>query len=278
MEARLAPPPQVVWFRGGDAIKFLNDLISQEIGTVAPGSVVQSLLLDPQGKLDFLLWVLRGDDEVALVTEDGRADELVSRLSRYRIRVDVEIAMEESDIFLVVGRSGQAGEGFASDDDVLVADISWPNLSRELRIGGKKPDLPEIDPDMLTLARIEAGVPVVGVDLDEKTIPQEAGVVPETVSFNKGCFLGQELVARLDSRGGRVNRHLRLLDLEEPVAEGTVLTAGEREVGTLTSASGNTGLALLWREVEPGDEIRAGDTAVRVRDIPQKTAGSFTGS
>ncbi len=274
----LAPAPQLVWFRGPDAVKFLNDLISQEIGTLEPGSVTRSLLLDPQGKLDFLLWVLRGDDFVGLVTEDGRGEELVTGLSRYRIRVDVEIELESRPIYLVVGDDPTMTGKFEQSSEELIADISWPSLPRLLQVGGIKPDLPDLDPVELTTARIGDGIPIFGVDVNEKTIPQEAGVVAHAVSFNKGCFLGQELVARLDSRGGRVNHHLRVLEFESPVAVGTRLMAGEKEVGTVTSAAGTSGLSLLWREVEPGDVILAGGIPTTVKELPQKTAGSFTTS
>lgn len=278
MEPALAPAPQLVWFRGKDAVKFLNDLISQEIGTLQPGTVARSLLLEPQGKLDFVLWVLVGEDEVGLITEDGRGDELVARLSRYRIRVDVDIQPETGVGYLVVGDGSVDAGSWARQDGVLVADLSWPNVRRELRVGGHRPELPEAAEDELTAARIESGFPIVGLDLDEKTIPQEAGLVGETVSFDKGCFLGQELVARLDSRGGRVNRHLRLIEFDSPVVPGAPMSAGDREVGTVGSASGKTAMALLWREVGPGDEVVSGDATGVVREIPQKTAGSFTTS
>lgn len=272
MDLSLAPAPQVVWFRGSDAIKFLNDLISQEIGTLEPGSVTKSLLLDPQGKLDFLLWVLRGENEVGLVTEDGRGEELVKRLTRYRIRVDVEIEFESVPIYLIVGGTNGFGGRFETEGGVIRADLSWTSLYRQIQIGGPAPELPPAEQEELDAVRISDGIPIVGIDLDEKTIPQEAGVVAESVSFEKGCFLGQELVARLDSRGGRVNRHLRILDSDSPLNVGTTLTSGTKEVGTVTSASGTRGLALIWREVEPGDVVDAGPVQVAVRAIPQKTA------
>jgi tRNA-modifying protein YgfZ len=278
MNPSLAPPPQVIWFRGGDAVKFLNDLISQEIALLEPGSVVQSLLLDPQGKLDFLLWVVRGEDEVALVTEDGRGEELATRLKRYRIRVDVEIESETRTVYLVVGGTDDSRGRFEADGGVIRADLSWPSLVRTLQIGDPAPELPAVDPQRLAAIRIGDGIPIVGIDLDEKTIPQEASVVAETVSFNKGCFLGQELVARLDSRGGRVNRHLRILEAESPLTAGTLLMSGTKEVGIATSVAGTIGLALVWREVEPGDVVDADGTRVTIRDVPQKTAGSFTTS
>lgn len=278
MKPGLAPDPEVVWFRGADAIQFLNDLISQEIGNLPSGSVVRSLLLGPQGKLQFILGVLRGDDEVGLVTEDGRGDELITTLTRYRIRVDVEISKEERDVYLVVGERIDPPGTWRAEDDAIFADLSWETLPRALQIGGSAPDLPRLSQEEHTLARIEAGMPLMGVDVDEKTIPQETGLVADSISFDKGCFLGQELVARLDSRGGRVNRHLRILHLDSPVAAGTELRADDKEVGSLTSVSGRRGLALIWREVEPGDRIDAGAVGATVHDVPQKSEPAFTGS
>ena len=269
MEPHLAPvTPEVVWFRGSDAVSFLNDLISQEIGTLEPGTVIRSLLLGPQGKLMFILWVLRGDGEVGLVTEDGRGDDLVATLSRYRIRVDVDISMDEDNRYLVAGELTVEPGTWAVTEGVIKADLSWDSLPRELRIGGDKPDLTEIPAGEYDLARIEAGIPTMDVDVDEKTIPQETGLVAETISFDKGCFLGQELVARLDSRGGRVNRHLRILDFDDQVAAGTSLRSGDKDVGTVTTTSGNNGLGLVWREVEPGDRIEADGVGVTVRAVP----------
>jgi tRNA-modifying protein YgfZ len=278
MEPSLAPTPELVWFRGSDAIKFLNDLISQEIGALDPGTVTRSLLLGPQGKLQFILWVFRGDDEVGLVTEDGRGDELVDTLNRYRIRVDVEISKEDRDIYLVAGERTLDPGTWTIDGEKAVADISWENLPRELHVGGAAPALPQLPAETLTLARIDAGEPIMGVDVDEKTIPQETGMVPVSISFDKGCFLGQELVARLDSRGGRVNRHLRILEFDSPVAVGTGLSSGDKELGTVTTVSGKKGLALVWREVEPGDRIDAGGVETIVREVPQKSEQVFTGS
>lgn len=278
MEPGLAPAPEVVWFRGSDAIKFLNDLISQEIGTLDPGTVRRSLLLGPQGKLQFILWVLRGDDEVGLVTEDGRGDELVDTLNRYRIRVDVEISKEDRDIYLIAGERTIDPGTWTHDGERTVADVSWGNLPRVLHVGGAAPALPRIPAEAFTLARIEAGEPIMEVDVDAKTIPQETGLVPVSISFDKGCFLGQELVARLDSRGGRVNRHLRILEFDSPVAVGTGLSSGDKEVGTATTASGTKGLALVWREVEPGDRVDAGGMEAIVREVPQKSEQDFTGS
>jgi folate-binding protein YgfZ len=113
------------------------------------------------------------------------------------------------------------------------------------------------------IVRVESGRPRYGIDIDESTIPQEAGLNERAVSFTKGCYVGQETVARLHYRG-KPNRHLRGLHLSEPTVSGTELHLGEPPVGKLTStvlspAFGPIGLALLRREAEPGAILAVGD-------------------
>ena len=218
-EPHLAPSaPELVWFGGSDAIRFLNDLISQEIGDMEPGTVRRSLLLTPQGKLDHIIWVLRGADDVGLVVDAGRGEDLAAKLGRYRIRVDVDIEPSQLDHWLVVGPFSGDPRRWSGDRSALVADLSWSNLQRTLVVG-EKPDLPLLEVDDYEVFRIEAGEPLMGVDVTDAIIPQETGLVKDTISFDKGCFLGQELVARLDSRGGRVNHHLRILRFEGPAPD-----------------------------------------------------------
>lgn len=266
MASHLAPEtPDLVWFRGPDTIRFLNDLISQEIAKIEPGTVTRSLLLEPQGKLRHVLWVLRGENEVGLITDPERGEDLASDLGRYKIRVDVEIEPQSGDVWLVVGDSlGKEGQ-WKDDDGALIADVSWPTLERWL-ITGDKPDLPTIGRDDYEAARIAAGEPRWDVDVDESTIPHVSGLVPETVDFTKGCFLGQELVARIDSRGGNVPRSLRLIELGDSAGgPGTAVIAGGDEVGEITSRSGPFALATLKRGVEPGDIVMVDGVAAEVR-------------
>lgn len=264
-ESWLAPQtPDLVWFRGPDTIRFLNDLISQEITKLAPGQVSRSLLLGPQGKLDHILWVLRGDDEVGLVTDPGRGDELATTLGRYRIRVDVEIVPEDRPVWLVMGEHDATSGQWEASEDGVIADLSWPEAKRTLVVG-KRPDLEVGSLPDYEKTRITAGEPRWGADVDEKTIPHESGLVPETVDFTKGCFLGQELVARIDSRGGNVPRHLRRLELEDGSVEpGAGVTLDGDEVGTVTSVSDRLAMASLKRGVDPGAQVTVGDTRARV--------------
>ncbi|MGH8871764.1 MAG: YgfZ/GcvT domain-containing protein [Acidimicrobiia bacterium] len=268
-EPHLAPTtPELVWFSGDDSIRFLNDLISQEIGSLAPGEMRRSFLLTPQGKLDHLMWVLRGEDEVGLVVDAGRGEDLAAKLGRYRIRVQVEIEPVTEDVWLVVGPFDVEPGHWSGDRSRLVADVSWPNLSRALVVGDK-PDLPLLDDERYELFRIETGEPLMGVDVTDSTIPQETGLVAVSISFDKGCFLGQELVARLDSRGGRVNHHLRILRFEGSTPEaGTEVEKDGERVGVVSSVAQGAGLALLRRGVEPGDVVSVGVGSAVVEAVP----------
>jgi tRNA-modifying protein YgfZ len=258
--ASIAPEqPDLVWFSGTDNLRFLNDIISQELGDMAAGEARRSLLLAPQGKLDFLLWVIRDEDRIGLVTDPGRGEELASALGRYRIRVDVDIEPEIGDVWVVVGH----WDGF---------DVSWPGAERHLVVG-ERPDLQEMSNDEYERLRVNAGEPKWGVDVDDGTIPHESGLVPASVDFTKGCFLGQELVARIDSRGGNTPRNLRLLELDDRVDAGASVTFEGDEVGTVTSAAGDVGLAMLKRSVAVGDRVEVAGRPALVRDLPAKTRG-----
>lgn len=257
LEPWIAPEtPDLVWFSGADSERFLNDLISQEIGGMRPGETRRSLLLGPQGKLDHILFVIKEDDRIGLVTDPGRGGQLASTLGRYRIRVDVEIQSETSPVWLVIGE----GDGY---------DVSWTGVPRRLVIGSR-PDLAVGELDRFDELRIEAGEPRWGVDVDSGTIPEEAGVVDVSVDFTKGCYLGQELVARINSRGRNVPKRLRILELAEHVGAGAGIVKADKDVGVLTSVQGVNGIALVHRDVEPGDTVLVGGVEATVREIPAK--------
>ena len=256
--AWIAPErPDVVSFSGDESLRFLNDIISQELGDMEPGQVRRSFLLEPQGKLRFLLWVIREDDRIGLVTDPGRGGELAEALGRYRIRVDVEIEEEPGEVWLVIG----GWEGY---------DISWPGVERRLVIG-KRPQLETGDEARYEALRIRAGEPRWGVDVDDATIPHESGLVPSSVNFDKGCFLGQELVARIDSRGGNTPRNLLRLETDAELAAGDPVIFDGAEVGTVTSATFGVALAMLKRAVSVGDTVEAGGASAVVRELPVKS-------
>ena len=277
---------------GADAISFLQGLISQDV-TSEPGTVVRSLLLGPQGKLRALLWVLIGENEVVLITDRQVAGAVVADLSRYRIRVDVEIEADPRPVLELWGPEAAAtlttlgvapGPGWTQTPGGWVAGIPLEGLNRFFVVGIELDELVSAGAVRCgelaaTVLRIEAGEPKMGVDVDESTIPQESGLVPDTVSFTKGCYLGQELVARIDSRG-HVNRHLRGLVVTENILPptGAEIFFDGKSVGAVGSVGESltlrapVALGLVRREVEPGTgvELRweGGSVMATVRELP----------
>lgn len=264
----------LVWVRGPDSVGFTDGQVSQDVAGMAEGSVARSLLLEPRGKLIALLWVMRGRDEVGILVDSGSAGPAVDALERYRFRVDAVIE-DSLPVAELIGPSAPGvlaacglptPPGWATGADSVVASIEH-GLPR-YAVGG-------VDDDVLIAAgavrvgapaadavRIELGEPVMGIDVDGSTIPQESGLVPASVSFTKGCYMGQELVARIDSRG-RVNRHLRGLTVTGTAAppSGAEIVVDGTTVGTITSVAESPrlgaviGLGMVRREVEPGDGV-----------------------
>ena len=275
------------WAIGSDAISYLQGILSQDIGGLAPGQAARSFLLAPRGKLDALLWVLRDEDRVGIVTDATRHEAVIDSLSRWRLRVDVEFQDDRRPVLDVWGPADRipgAPGGWRDEQGVLVAELREQPVRRRL-VAGLDPQQLEklgavpIGRRVVDAFRVEAGEPRMGIDVDAKTIPQETGLVPEAVSFTKGCFLGQELVARIDSRG-RVNRHLRGIRMLGPAIPpaGAQVTYEGKVVGKLTTVGESPGvqapiaLALIRREAQPGSRVtvtweRAG-TEAKVHDLP----------
>jgi len=296
---------------GPDATSFLESLVSQELTGVAAGQGVRSLLLTPQGKLDVALRALRigagkdEPDEWSLDCDTGYGERLAASLGRYRIRVDAEIEDRSDDCDLLEVRGHEAVPRVAAlarvdipdapDSHVLWGDrrivrADWPTMEgvdvlgpaiavRDARDALLRAGVEPFAPGAYEAARIEAGVPRLGVDIDERTIPQEAFLERDAVSFTKGCFVGQELVCRIDTRG-HVNRHLRLLraDGDTVPPGGTEVFVEDRSVGTVTSSAivpdeaRIVALAMVRREVEPPAAARLrwpdGELSVTVEVLP----------
>lgn len=258
---------EVVWVEGPGAVAFLQGILSQDLESMASGDVARSFLLSPQGKLEALLWLAKEAERVAVVVDAGLGSHVAERLSYYKIRVKAQVRVEERPVSSLWGPRARAvadvGEHWVDSDGAVRIPFPTRGVDRVLVIGELDvAGLPRAGELAVTAVRVESGEPVMGRDVDEKTIPQETGLVPEAVSFTKGCYLGQELVARIDTRG-HVNRRLRGLAVTRNVLppEGAEVWVGERQVGVMTSVCESTfvgapiGLSLLRREVEDGDEV-----------------------
>jgi folate-binding protein YgfZ len=267
---------EMVWFGGDDAVLFLESLISQNVADQPPGTVRRSFLLSGRGKIDAVMWVLRDTDRVGLMTDTGYGAVVAETLSRYRIRVNVTVEPEDRHLTTLVGPESPQLEGW-NDNGALVAAL--PLAGNRRSVTTDAPDVSPVGELAWTAVRVEAGEPLMGVDIDEGTIPQESGLVADSVDLNKGCFLGQELVARIDSRG-HVNRRLMGVMVTTNVIPpaGAELVSEDKVVGSLTSPAESlslrspVGLSLIRREVEAGSTVtvrwEGGDAPAVVADLP----------
>ena len=257
-------PRDVVLVTGTDAETYLQGQISQDIDTVTPRASAWSLVLAPQGKVDAWFRLTRGDEgSFVLDVDAGFGPALVSRLERFRLRVDVTFESLAGWQMLSARGALAAHADLDTVDAEVRADVEWPGYCGIDLLGPAlvpPPGLPVSGADELDVARIRAGWPAMGRELTERTIPAEiGGLVESSVSFTKGCFTGQELVARIDSRGGHVPRPVRLLEIrgDDEVAPGAEITVDDRTVGEITSAAvdGAEGLTValgpVHRRVEP---------------------------
>jgi folate-binding protein YgfZ len=204
---------------GPDAADYLQRMVSNDVEALAPGEACPALLLTAKARVIAPLVVLRrADDDFLLLTEPGLGEAVRAHLSRMRLRARCEIEPETHESVLVFG----GDHGFATD---------WPG-AREALDSGLEPTLSE---EELELRRIEGGVPRWAREIDDRILPAEAGLDATHVSFSKGCYPGQEPVARLHFRG-HPNRGLRVVELDElPEPDAPLLHEG-REVGRVTSA------------------------------------------
>lgn len=259
---------------GPEATTYLQGQVSQDVEKLAPATSTWTFVLQPTGKVDSWARLTRtADDTFVFDVDGGYGDALEARLRRFLLRTKAEIQSLDWSCIAVRGRPLVADEGTLLDNFVLSA--GWTLVDDRISATDilgptptSPPGLPDGDPNGYQALRIAAGVPSMGEELTEQTIPAEAGqwVVDQSVDFTKGCFTGQELVARIESRGGNVPRRLRglILETDVPPPPGAEVQVGGAPVGTVTSAVTTTGwplhaaapgpvvaLAYIKRSVEP---------------------------
>jgi folate-binding protein YgfZ len=205
---------------GPDAVDHLQRMVSNDVEALSVGDACPALLLTAKARLIAPLVVLRrGDDDFLLLTEPGLGEVVRAHLTRMRLRAQCEIEPEEHASALVFGASA----GFATD---------WPGAHEAIDA-----DLPAtLSEEELELRRIENGVPRWEHELDDRILPAEAGLDRTHISFSKGCYPGQEPVARLHFRG-HPNRGLRVIELDDVPEYDTPLLYDGRDVGRVTSAA-----------------------------------------
>jgi tRNA-modifying protein YgfZ len=298
---------------GPDAAEYLQGQLTNDVEALEPGEGQYAALLDRKGHMQADMRVLRtsavpfrqllgkentgssAGDAFWLDTEPEALAAARRHLEMYSVGRDVSVtdAGEERAILALIGprsvelagtaalpehaceASAVAGvdclvAGSRDGIDLIVAVADADRLREALLAAGAV----EVSPEAAEILRIESGTPRFGAEMGTETMPAEAGIVEDAVSFTKGCYIGQETVARLHYKG-KPNRHLRGLRLNAPAEPGAALRLGEKEVGRLGGAAvspalGPIGLAILRREAEPGAELAVGEDGVtaRVVDLP----------
>jgi len=263
----------LVWVEGPDAASFLHGLVTCSVTDLPVGEGRLALLLDAKGHISAQLQIVRdAAGSFTLITDPDAAAPLIDDLERFHFSEDLEILGPELSAQLTLtadaapAQLGIAAPGWIPGTWTLVADDPGAAAARL----GCTPS----DTDALELLRIRQGVARVGTDTGSKTLVQEAGFEDRAVDFTKGCYLGQETVARAQHRG-QVHRKIRGLVADAPLTVGAEVHYGERAVGTITSTAadpdlGVIALGILRREVPDGAAVAVGPGAVpaTVRPLP----------
>ena len=281
---------------GPDAAGFLQSQVTNETEELAAGSGVYAALLDRKGHLQAEMRILRLDGERYLIdTEATTGPALLKHFSMYKIGRKVEVGETDRALFSLIGPAAVEVTGLTpgSENDftetviagagclVVVTALGLdvicdPGSSDAVRAQLEADRAVPVSAEAAEILRVERGRPRFGFDMTEANMPAEAGIVDRAVSFTKGCYIGQEPVARLHYKG-RPNRHLRGLRPGGPVAHGDPVRLGDRqlgEVGTavLSPASGRIALSILRKEAEPGSvvtvETEAGEVEAEVVELP----------
>ncbi len=275
----------LVTLSGPDARSYLQGQRTQDVAELSVGEARFTLLLSVQGKVEALCRVGPVDAETfVLDTEVGQGAALLERLRRFKIRIKAELTTETA--LVVRLRGPMIPPAPVAGPDLLVRA---PLSGRGYDLIGERAEVPDAIPlgdgGALELARIVAGEPRMTSELDDTTIPFEAGIVQATTSFTKGCYTGQELIARLEARGANVPRRLRALRAGpqvplEALAPGASVHVGGEAVGRVTSSArlptgeGLVALAYLQRKVVPPADalVQAGGelpgVPVEVHELP----------
>ena len=273
--------------KGADALEYLQGQLTNDVEALQPGAGCYAALLDRKGHLQGDMRVLRlHDDDVWLDTEAEARDRVLRHLQMYSVGREVEV-QDASDAWAIVSLIGpgsaevagapvpaaEHAQGFFERDGIeilvvatdtgmdLIVRSDQREALRELLSANGAVEVSEAAAEIL---RVESGRPRFGKEMSERTIPQEAGINDRAVSFTKGCYIGQETVARLHYKG-KPNRQLRGLRLTAPAQDGDPVAVGDREVGNvgtavISPAHGPIALAILRREAELGTTVLVGES------------------
>jgi folate-binding protein YgfZ len=269
-----------------EAADYLQGQVTNDVEALGEGEGCYAALLDRKGRMQGDMRLLRtGDAEFEICSEALAGDALLRHLSMYKVGREVEVddVSERTTTVSVIGPAAAkvAGSGPLGPEhahhlhqlggvdlravatdlgvDLIIPSDGVAAVREALTRAGAEP----VDEAAAEIIRVESGRPRFGAEMTTATIPEEAGINDRAVSFTKGCYIGQETVARLHYKG-KPNRHLRGLRLQEAAAAGDPVALGDREVGAigtavLSPAHGPIALAILRREAGPGATVTVGE-------------------
>ncbi len=258
-------PRGLVHVVGPEAADYLERMLSNEIRSLGVGESCAALLLTPKARVVAPLRVLRrGPDDFLLLTEPPLAERVRAELVRSRFAARAEIVAEERPTLLLLAPEPPEGAEAVRNDDYGVP--AWELLDAE-----PPTEAVEIGDEELEVLRIRAATPAFGREIDDRVLPAEAGLVERAVSLTKGCYPGQEPIARLHYRGhaNRGLRRLRLAAADLPAPDADVEFEG-KTVGRVTSAARDgdeiVALAYVRVKVPPGATLRVAGAEARPLD------------
>ena len=252
---RIAERPRAfVRVAGPSAEEYLQRMLSNDVAALAAGDSCDALLLTAKARIIAPLRVARcGEDDFLLLTEPELGEVVRDQLLRFRFAARVQIALEQHDSFVLLGEGSGAGGALA------VPTRDYGVRAVELVDGARPAAAEVVEAEELERLRIEAGTPAYGREIDDRVLPAEAGLVERAVSLTKGCYPGQEPIARLHFRG-HANRGLRrlALDAAAPPAPDTEVRLDEKVVGRVTSSalSNRGAIALAYVRAEVPEDAR----------------------
>jgi folate-binding protein YgfZ len=254
-------------FAGPQRAWFLHQVLTQAFEDAAPGEARAAAMITVHGRMTGYLEVLATQDSFLAHFEPELRDSLPAELGRYvfATRVEIEDVTDDMGLVLVVGPGHEelagAIEGLIHPTRGLGAPAAYIWVPRHEVAAAVKGLLGRgaraATEDELEAIRIAHGAPRWGRDMGPRTLPQEAAIDDFAVHYDKGCYLGQEAMAKIHFRG-RVNRTLRRLEGDAPLAAGAAVTLDGAPVGSVTSASDGRALAILKRTVEQGARVAVG--------------------
>jgi folate-binding protein YgfZ len=230
------PSRAVISVAGEGAKDFLQNLVTADIDALNPGEATYSALLQPQGKILFDFFVLAEDGRYAIDCSKTQKAELLKRLTFYKLRAKVNLTDSDEDVGVAAAKPANG----LSYTDPRTAQLG-------VRLIAGKGSLPESDPEAYRGGRIRLGIADSDEDIGSgELFPHEANLDQlGAVSFKKGCFIGQEVVSRMEHRGTARNRIVPVYSARNAAAKGSTIAAGGKTIGTVLSASDKDALALI---------------------------------